>query len=392
MILVLDLQPPENTLMKNQETRRMSEHELRIQRSLQKLNVPDWYKNYATGSASASASAANTPSKSRDFGSGTGLAGGWPGLSTSKTSSLTSLQSAGRYTGSRTGFSSGRHRSTGTASTGGRSSRESLMSPSSTASASPSPYFERSSFTYGMPYALTRFAAARMSCGASPASLSPSPSPVGGIGSSTSTPVSSGPAAVRYGYQKQPYLGWRSQERLTNKTLYRSPAERLAADLIAQKAKPTTPVVELPPPEIEIKTSPKKETASSDLSLNNSEESNSHKLNRVRSSIKEVSNAIVDYVNETKPLDDGMNGRASPRRGLVWLESSFVGTKPIDSPGTPDTPSTFMSHRSSRRDPTFRFDESAERSKDAELKSGESSSTSHYTSYISRNGEDFEMS
>lgn len=108
---------------------------------------------------------------------------------------------------------------------------------------------------------------------------------------------------------------------------------------------------------------------------------------RVRSSIKEVSNAIVDYVNETKPLDDGMNGGASPRRGMVWLESSFVGTKPIDSPGTPDTPSTFISsHRGSRKDTTaFRFDEPpTDRS---EGKSGESSSTSHYTSYVSRNGE-----
>jgi len=63
---------------------------------------------------------------------------------------------------------------------------------------------------------------------------------------------------------------------------------------------------------------------------------------RVRSSIKEVSNAIVDYVNESRPLDEGINGRASPRRGLVWLESSFVGTKPIDSPTTPDTPNLLM--------------------------------------------------
>lgn len=47
--------------------------------------------------------------------------------------------------------------------------------------------------------------------------------------------------------------------------------------------------------------------------------------NRVRSSIKAVSNAIVDYVNETKPLDEGINGRTSPRRRMVWLESSFVG-------------------------------------------------------------------
>jgi len=57
-------------------------------------------------------------------------------------------------------------------------------------------------------------------------------------------------------------------------------------------------------------------------------------FDRVITSIKEVSNAIVDYVNESKPLDDGMNG-ASPRRGLVWLESSFVGTKPIDSEVAP---------------------------------------------------------
>lgn len=309
------VQAPENTLQKTQTThqaggsttsalgeRRMSEHELRIQRSLQKLNVPDWYKNYATSTPS---SAAGTPSKTpRDFGSGTGLAGGWPGLSSSKTNSLTSLQSAGRYSGSKTGFGNygSRHRTT---TPGGRSSRESLMSPSSTASASPSPNFERSSFTYGMPYALTRFAAARMSCGASPASLSPSPSPVGGVGcSSTSTPVSSGPAARYQGYQKQPYLGWRSQERLASKSLYRSPAERLAADILQQqKAKQSTtpvatpqtpqppspaqpldpPVVLTPPVEVN-RTSPTKSNVTSatasDLSLNNSEESNSHKLNR----------------------------------------------------------------------------------------------------------------
>ena len=66
---------------------------------------------------------------------------------------------------------------------------------------------------------------------------------------------------------------------------------------------------------------------------------------RVRCSIKAVSNAIVDYVNESKPLDDGINGSTSPRR-FVWLESSFVGTKPIDSPGTPDTPTVIMTSAS----------------------------------------------
>lgn len=90
------------------------------------------------------------------------------------------------------------------------------MRPSSSqASCSPVPNFERFSSTHGMPYALTRFAAARMSCGACLALLSPSLYPVGGgvfqpslnIISSTSTPVSSGPSASRYhGYQKTPYL------------------------------------------------------------------------------------------------------------------------------------------------------------------------------------------
>jgi len=87
-------QPPENALKKSQETRQVSEHELRIQRSLQRLNVPDWYKNYATPGSSPS-----KPPPGKEFGSGTGLAGGWSGLSSSKTSSLTSLQSAGRYAG-----------------------------------------------------------------------------------------------------------------------------------------------------------------------------------------------------------------------------------------------------------------------------------------------------
>lgn len=135
--------------------------------------------------------------------------------------------------------------------------------------------------SYGMPYALSRFATARMSCGASPASLSPSPSPVGGITSSTSTPVSSGPMS-RYGYNKTPYLGWRSQERLTSKTLYRSPSERLAADLLQKQKASAPPSVSDKSTlgsDISIVTSPKKETAS-DLSLNTSDESNSNKLNR----------------------------------------------------------------------------------------------------------------
>jgi len=124
-----------------------------------------------------------------------------------------------------------------------------------------------------------------------------------------------------------------------------------------------------------------------------------HCYYRVRSSIKEVSNAIVDYVNETKPLDDGINGRASPRRGLIWLESSFVGTKPIDSPGTPDTPSVMMSstrhhgsqsttYQQSKRS-SLKFDEqNGDKSKDTQTSKSRSSDTSQaFTSYSSRNGE-----
>jgi len=129
-----------------------------------------------------------------------------------------------------------------------------------------------------------------------------------------------------------------------------------------------------------------------------------------------VSNAIVDYVNESKPLDDGTNGRVSPRRGLVWLESSFVGTKPIDSPETPDTPSVVMpaSRRmdgSIRNTPTavFRYEDQSDSSAtnnrmtkkekyerdDGDVRSNLSnendltspSNPNYTTPYLSRNGE-----
>jgi len=124
-----------------------------------------------------------------------------------------------------------------------------------------------------------------MGGGASPASISPSPSPVGGKGSSTSTPVAGGPA-VRYGsYSRQPYLGWRSQEKLdASKTMYRTPTERMAADLHAHKAKvkaasSTSSVESESKTEIIVHSSPNPETAS-DLSLNTSDESSSNKLKR----------------------------------------------------------------------------------------------------------------
>lgn len=112
------------------------------------------------------------------------------------------------------------------------------------------------------------------------------------------------------------FVGWRSQERL-NKP--RTPAERLAVSLLPAN------------------------------SLNTAE---------IQSSIKEVTSAIVHYVSALRPPENGalgtvksygsaagssprLDGRrsASPRgsQRLCWLESSFVGTRPPESPETPVT-------------------------------------------------------
>lgn len=112
------------------------------------------------------------------------------------------------------------------------------------------------------------------------------------------------------------FVGWRSQERL-NKP--RTPAERLAVSLLPAN------------------------------SLNTAE---------IQSSIKEVTSAIVHYVSALRPPENGAQGTvksygsgagssprldgrrsASPRgsQRLCWLESSFVGTRPPESPETPVT-------------------------------------------------------
>lgn len=79
---VFCLQPPENELQKVGE-RVPSEHELRVQRSLQRLNVPDWYKN--------------SPAARDGFRlkrhSDASQHGGWRALG-SKTTSLSSLSSS----------------------------------------------------------------------------------------------------------------------------------------------------------------------------------------------------------------------------------------------------------------------------------------------------------
>ncbi|XP_018052953.1 PREDICTED: uncharacterized protein LOC108690263 isoform X1 [Atta colombica] len=248
------VKPPENELQKVGE-RVPSEHELRVQRSLQRLNVPDWYKN--------------SPAARDGFRlkrhSDASQHGGWRALG-SKTTSLSSLSS-----------SSNRQPTTGV-----------LLSPSPTP-----PVFSRWSTSL--------------------------------LNSAGSSPASSARSSFNH---RQPYLGWRSQERLTNP---RTPAERLAQGIL-----------------------PQLQAANKQQQQQQQQQTTNQQL-EVRNSIKEVTSAIVHYVQSGQEVGGGGGGRLSPRprpedwddrggarstspRGsvrLCWMESSFVGTRPVDSPETP---------------------------------------------------------
>jgi hypothetical protein len=196
-------QPPENELRKVSE-RQLSEHELRVQRSLQRLNVPDWYKN-----------SSHTPTSGsfllKRSGSGT-KPGGWQGLN-SKTTSLSSLQQSPclRSKLGNTSYS--------------RDTRDgNTASPSPIISPSPQ---ERLSFSYA-PF--SRWSTSRLHSGPTSANTSPS-------GSTRSS-----------FHYRQPYLGWRSQEKLLTSTPshYRTPAERLAANMVTKP--PLPPAVNVQPP------------------------------------------------------------------------------------------------------------------------------------------------
>ncbi|XP_021933996.1 uncharacterized protein LOC110836754 [Zootermopsis nevadensis] len=251
-------QPPENELQKGGAGERvMSEHQLRVQRSLQKLNVPDWYKN----SNVARGPEGFLLKRNSDAGHG------WPGLG-SKTTSLSSLgstQSAAarsptRYldilfalqppenelqkggAGERVmsehqlrvqrslqklnvpdwyknsnvargpeGFLLKRNSDAGHGWPGLGSKTTSLSSLGSTQSAaarSPTSHLLSPSPT---PHVFTRWSTSRLNSGGTSASTSP-------CGSTRSS----------FNY-RQPYLGWRSQERLARP---RTPAERLAVGLL----------------------------------------------------------------------------------------------------------------------------------------------------------------
>ncbi|XP_026828033.1 uncharacterized protein LOC105276093 isoform X5 [Ooceraea biroi] len=205
------VKPPENELQKVGE-RVPSEHELRVQRSLQRLNVPDWYKN--------------SPAARDGFRlkrhSDASQHGGWRALG-SKTTSLSSLSS-----------SSNRQPTTGV-----------LLSPSPTP-----PVFSRWSTSL--------------------------------LNSAGSSPASSARSSFNH---RQPYLGWRSQERLTNP---RTPAERLAQGIL-----------------------PQLQAANKQQQQQQQQQQTTNQQLEVRNSIKEVTSAIVHYVQSGQEVGGG--GRLSPR-------------------------------------------------------------------------------
>ncbi|KAI9578949.1 hypothetical protein GQX74_005832 [Glossina fuscipes] len=126
--------------------------------------------------------------------------------------------------------------------------------------------------------------------------------------------VSSGHSAIRNS-MRQPYMGWRSQEKLSQRTAH----ERLASSLLAQQQR----------------TSPSTRTT---ILTNVSNGSGNNKLPplvtpEIQTSIKEVTSAIVHYVNDQ--TNQQRSRSTSPNSRKCWLESSFVGTRPLDSPQTP---------------------------------------------------------
>ncbi|KAG5683086.1 hypothetical protein PVAND_012389 [Polypedilum vanderplanki] len=270
-------EPPENELQKARESNvTLSEHQLRVQASLQKLNIPDWYKQYSAtgGNQNAAQAYVRNPDVSGILRKRNSDIGRWQGLS-SKTTSLSSLgsnrsdrspvmlsPSAHSHHGGQTGFS--------------RWSTSHLNSSQTSPSVS-----ARSSFVRNTAYASTM------------------------SGQSNVSSVSQ-TSDIRNSFRK-PYLGWRSQEKLNQP---RTAHERLASSLMSQKQTHQQQPIATP---------------------------------EIQSSIKEVTSAIVHYVNDQ--TNRGSRSRSVSPSTRCWLESSFVGTKPLESPQTPALENQFGAHK-----------------------------------------------
>lgn len=192
----LYLQPPENELQKTHDNNvALSEHQLRVQASLQRLNIPEWYRQYSTsqskqpgdstgGVGTAYVPGSFTKKRNSDIGRWTGL--------NSKTTSLSSLgsQRSDRSPLLLSPSAHSHHGQTGFS----RWSTSHLNSSQTSPSAS-----VRSSFSRG---------------GTLNASTMSGHASVVSAGGNSST--------IRNSF-RQPYMGWRSQEKLAQP---RTPAER----------------------------------------------------------------------------------------------------------------------------------------------------------------------
>lgn len=242
----------------------MSEHQLRVQRSLQKLTIPDWYKQ------------SQIPREGFILKKHSSRETRWMGTG-SKTTSLSSLTS----------------------------------NPQSPLILSPTPC--------NQPF--VRWSTSKINSTAS--------SPCASTRSSFNTKQPNGnisPCSIRSSFNyRQPYMGWRSQERLNRP---RTPAERLASSILSSQP------------------------------CNSTDNHNPQESPEIQSSIKEVTSAIVHYVSGLRPDDtrdrsyesqetaSQRSNSISPRgsQKFCWVESSFVGTKPLDSPQTPVTLTDNQSH------------------------------------------------
>lgn len=217
--------------------------------------------------------------------------------------------------------------------------------------------------------------------------------------SSVSPPSTPDSTAITSSYVKKPYLGWRSQEKLNaaagapgggngpgapKLSIYLPPAERLAADIMATRAKTSHPPVRPPvsdrpplpraPPRSEKTALTKNQVAIEDVTENPGAQSSramskqtsslavvtklpqqsnsipppeffqvkssegsqapsksksSKPSSDIHDSIRQVTTAISQYVNRTQ--DSQPQQKIKPRSGkkqAIWIESSFVGQKP----------------------------------------------------------------
>jgi hypothetical protein len=225
-----------------------------------------------------------------------------------------------------------------------------------------------------MPFSMTRFSQSRMSTN------SGSVTPNSTTPDASLTPATTAAAA----YVKKPYLGWRSQERLNalsaatsgssgtttsgppKLSVYLPPEERLAVDLLKSKVPIRPPISDRPPlpkppprsektalsktpsidnqqgstssslPTSSTKTSSvavvTKITQNNSIPAPNSEDSfvTKDSPSNVHQSIREVTQAINQFVakGEERPPKPQPRKKSSGKKS-IWMESSFVGQKPV---------------------------------------------------------------